>query len=1030
MNAKAFVLYACILLAFAWPAPAQSGGAPASILVPPGASYLESLAAREVRRYVYLRTGQLLPIRKAERLPGGSAAAIVVARKDRPLVTSLAASQALKSALSSLVPEAYVMHSLDAEGRQVLLAGGDEVGTLYAAYRFAEKLGVRFYLDGDVIPDAPLPWARAAGEPAKGATKLLGAGSRAVPWPKLQEQGAPLFSLRGIQPFHDFPEGPDWWNRDDYLAIIGQLPKMRMNFLGLHTYPEGAPHAEPTVWIGLPGDFSEDGAVKFSYPSSYHNTIRAEVIPGNWGYQAKRTSQYAFGAADLFEHDAYGPEVMLKHLPQPKAPEACNDLFNRTGAMLREAFRQAHQLGVKTCVGTETPLVVPKALREALKTQNKSATNLAVIQELYEGIFQRAARTYDLDYYWLWTPEGWTWEATKEEQIRATTNDLFAAIAAHRKVRPPFKLATCGWVLGPGQDRALFDKSLPKDMAVSCINREVGKTPVDKAFAEVSGRGKWAIPWLEDDPALTSMQLWAGRMRRDALDARDYGCDGLLGIHWRTRVLGPAVSALAQAAWDQSGWQADLRARRPAPDERVGVVGGKAAAFGDHKIAGVEDGTIYQTVRYDVSAYRLRVPPGAYQVTLRFCEPHYKEAGKRVFDVKLQNKMVIAKLDIFAKVGQDRALDFTYPDVLAGDGRLNIEFVPRVEYPSIAGISVEGAGFAQHINCGGPAYKDYLADLTEATSWKDLYAPVGDFYLDWAQAQFGPQAALAASTVFATIDGHLPRPSDWIDGPGGIRPDARPWESVAKEYGWVDELASVRPQVHGAGNLDRFDYWLNTFRYMRAMAQVNCTWARYTNAFAKVKALTNAPAQKQLARETALPLRRELVRQVGEVYRYLLATVGNPGELGTVANWEQHLLPAVLTKPGKELAAVLGEDLPADAQPATAYHGPTRIIVPTLRTSGAPGENVNLKVIILSEQPVTQANLYWRTLGRGAYHSVPLKNVARGVYSGTLPAPAASTEDLEYYIKADVTNAAPVYFPATAPVLNQTVVFGPLMSGM
>jgi hypothetical protein len=159
----------------------------------------------------------------------------------------------------------------------------------------------------------------------------------------------------------------------------------------------------------------------------------------------------------------------------------------------------------------------------------------------------------------------------------------------------------------------------------------------------------------------------------------------------------------------------------------------------------------------------------------------------------------------------------------------------------------------------------------------------------------------------------------------------------------------------------------------------------------------------------------------------MLATVGNPGELGTVANWEQHLLPAVLTKPGKELAAALGEELPADAQPAAAYQGRTRIIVPTVRASAAPGENVNLKVVILSERPVTQANLYWRTMGRGAYHRVPLKHVARGVYSVALPAPASGTEDLEYYLKADAPNAAPVYFPATAPALNQTVVFGPRM---
>ena len=63
---------------------------------------------------------------------------------------------------------------------------------------------------------------------------------------------------------------------------------------------------------------------------------------------------------------------------------------------------------------------------------------------------------------------------------------------------------------------------------------------------------------MEDDPGLTMPQLWAGRMRRDAADSLAYGCTGLMGIHWRTRILGPNVSALAQAAWDQRGWNPDF----------------------------------------------------------------------------------------------------------------------------------------------------------------------------------------------------------------------------------------------------------------------------------------------------------------------------------------------------------------------------------------------------------------------------------------------------------------------------------------
>ena len=80
---------------------------------------------------------------------------------------------------------------------------------------------------------------------------------------------------------------------------------------------------------------------------------------------------------------------------------------------------------------------------------------------------------------------------------------------------------------------------------MSCINRNVGFAPVEPGFANLEGRPQWAIPWLEDDPAMIIPQLWAGRMRRDAADALAYGCTGLLGIHWRTRILGPNVSALA-----------------------------------------------------------------------------------------------------------------------------------------------------------------------------------------------------------------------------------------------------------------------------------------------------------------------------------------------------------------------------------------------------------------------------------------------------------------------------------------------------
>lgn len=962
------------------------------------ASGAEQLAAREVRRYLYLRTGRLLAVRPAGARLTGTQAAVVVGRQDRPLVRALLATDELRRVAAGLGPEDFWLRTVKAGGRDVwVLTGGGDTATLYAAYRFAEHLGARFYLHGDVLPDAPLT---------------------RVPW--LDEQSSPLFRIRGIQPFHDFPEGPDWWNLDDYRAVLGQLPKLRMNFFALHTYPEGAPHAEPTVWIGPEGEFTGDGRVTASYSASYNNTIRQRAIPGNWGYTARPTGAYTQGAALLFDRDAFGPDCLLGHFPVPVRPEDCNAVFNATAAMFREAFTFARRLGVQTCVGTETPLTLPQALLKRLRAAGQDPRDRAVVQRVYEGIFRRIAAAHPLDYYWFWTPEGWTWEGTRDEQVQRTLDDLRSALAAHAAVRPPFKLATCGWVLGPQQDRALFDKVLPKEVAVSCINREVGRSPVDRAFAAVHGRSKWAIPWLEDDPALTAIQLWAGRMRRDAADARRYGCDGLLGIHWRTRSLAPNVGALAQAAWTQDAWNPEPFAPGPPAPRVAGPVGGNIASF-TSPIADTEDDPLYQTVRYNLTAYHWPLSNGKYRVTLKFCEPHYAAAGQRVFGVKLQGRTVLEHLDIFARVGRNRALDFTFPDVAVTNGWLDLEFLPEVEFPSLAALDVEGPGGRVKINCGGGAYRDYAADAPGAPP-PARFAPTADFYRDWAEHEFGPEVAAEAGRLFEQLDGQLPRPSDWTDGPGGLKPDPRPWERVQAEYAFVLQFEQLRPLVRGAGQRARFDYWLASFRYLRAMGRVNCAWARYNAALDAVRKLDDPAEKQRRARAELLPLRRDLVTHVAAVYTNLLAAVSNPGELGTVMNWESRILPGVLLRPGEELAGLLGEDLPADAQPATVYRGPTRVIVPTVRTSYEPAESLTLRVLVLSEAPPGEAVLKWRKLGAREFAAVPLRWVARGVYSAEFPAEATAAPDFEYFVEVRPVDGPAVRFPETAPVLNQTMV--------
>jgi len=792
-------------------------------------------------------------------------------------------------------------------------------------------------------------------------------------------------------------------------------------------------------------------------------------VTGSWGYRPMKTSDYVFGAAALYEVDDYGPDYMRISGPwNQMPPEECNAVFNRFGTLLDEAFTFARRLGIKTCIGTETPLKIPAAVSRRLAATGKDPKDPAVIRELYEGMFARIKATHPLDYYWFWTPEGWTWSGAKQEQIDATLADVRLAIEAASNVKAPFKLATCGWVLGPPQDRALFDKVLPKEMAVSCINRQVGHAPVEPAFARVQGRPKWAIPWLEDDPALIIPQLWVGRMRKDAADALAYGCTGLMGIHWRTRILGPNVAALARAGWDQSSFNPRAGGRPPEPivPAHEGPQGGKHARFPSNAIEGTDDDPLYQTVRYDVAAYRFDLPDGRYTVTLKFCEPYYTRPRQRVFGVKIQGQRVIDSLDLIAKAGRNKALDYTFRDVEVRNGWLLIEFVYQVEFPCIAAIAIEGPQATRKINCGGPAWKDYAADWPPAQGpgRSGRFLRCDDFYLDWARTQFGPEAAEQIAAIFTQIDGRLPRPAAWVRGPGGIRPDPRPWQEVRKQYAFVEQLARLAPRVRGAGNRQRFDYWLDQLRYLREVAHVNCLWHRYNQVVQQVKAEKDGARRRQLAKELALPARIELVRAVAEVHRLLLSTVSTPGGLGTVANWQQHILPDLLHKPGEELASLLGEPLPPEARPSREYSGPPRVFVPVVRTVLCAGEPLPIEAIVLgrpnsansaisgstrSEGPPHgswQVTLYWRRLGTGEFAPVEMKHLARGVYQIELP-PEVCKADLEYYVEAcwivrqggrrtgpkaesnsasnEAHGACVLRFPPTAPRVNQTVVVVP-----
>jgi len=561
------------------------------------------------------------------------------------------------------------------------------------------------------------------------------------------------------------------------------------------------------------------------------------------------------------------------------------------GSFLNDVFSNAENLGIRTCLGTEIPLILPEKFINRLKEKGLDPESPVVREKIYEGIFTRIKMTHPLDFYWFWTPENWTWSGNNKKDLDNTIRDFNAAIKALEVVKPGFNLATCGWVLGPSGDRALFDNLLPKNIAFSCINRNLGWEPVDSAFVRINDREKWAIPWMEDDPGLTIPQFWVGRMRRDAADAYSYGCNGYFGIHWRTRELSMNVSALAKAAWEQ---------------------------------------------------------------------PWNPEKGRKI---------------------------------APGD------------------------------------LKDYLDSMEGPDRTKRDMESL-DFYEEWCRIQFGDEASGKLARIFSSLDGvkgktvnlqgelcNLPRPANWTNGPGGIADVKYQWDSVKVKFGFIDEYEKLRPMISGSGNLERYDFWLNQFKYLEAFEKLTCSMASYNKA-AKILAKLDDKNKVNAAREKLIPIVKQEATELYDIHKYLISAVTTWGSLGNIANWQQHNIPGQILPQIKQIISITGDSSWVAGLFPDNIPEVSRIIVPSPQTMIQGGNDYTVKVICFNIKPTT-AKIYWRLFGTKEYQQADLKKMSDNYWMATIPSLSISG-DFEYYIRID--DGKEYLFPASAPVVNHAVV--------
>jgi len=168
---------------------------------------------------------------------------------------------------------------------------------------------------------------------------------------------------------------------------------------------------------------------------------------------------------------------------------------------------------------------------------------------------------------------------------------------------------------------------------------------------------------------------------------------GNINVDLRMQVGSTAIWMIncgANAYTDNDGneWSADQAYNAG----EFGYEGGQVYSIED-PIGNTDSDPLFQSERYNMTAYRFDVPNGDYQVTLNFAEIYYFSDGRRVFSVTLEDSTIINDLDIYQESGHDLALSYTFSTEELGlsvtDNRLDIEFQNSIDVAKISAIKVE-----------------------------------------------------------------------------------------------------------------------------------------------------------------------------------------------------------------------------------------------------------------------------------------------------------------------------------------------------
>jgi glucan-binding YG repeat protein len=466
------------------------------IVVGKAATDMQEYAAKELQKYLYQLSGTDVPI--VTETEGMDLTNAFV------LGTLEANSQigAVKEELDSIAQTGAEGHEgeqgyvLKKAGSTLYIGGTDDEGALYGVYGLLDDYyGIGFYFSGDVIPEE----------------------KTALYMPEVDEAKTPRQYMRGVLPWTNFPQSATVYSTEDWMHIIDQMARMRMNFLNIHNYNGELGHNE------MYHNFTYNG-------NTSRNWNPTAKSGHSWGGPGWDVNQYLFGASDLFDDYDFGSDSAIHN-------DNLNNVenFAKGSSQFQMVINYAHTRGVKMGLGLDINLI-PEGYGAEAKDPGVIKARTDQIMEDYK----------DLDVLLLYLSENVGQSEGTLNYWKECFNGFYSAM---KEGQPETQLAISGW--GVRADIAAY---VPDDVIVAPIaDYSSGFVNGEKVYGE--NKEFWGGPWVERDFD-SSVYFYPFNMGLDQTIAsyqeNKDTMQGMFTLTWRlTDGVDAKIAYVAKAPWDR-----------------------------------------------------------------------------------------------------------------------------------------------------------------------------------------------------------------------------------------------------------------------------------------------------------------------------------------------------------------------------------------------------------------------------------------------------------------------------------------------